>query len=208
MRHFWICYTILMLMFLIVFAAGGQTLPQTNPPASVPPAQSLPDNPAPAATTLWNRVKELPHGEKIKIRYASGHSARCRFAGATDAFLYCDPNDAPSGADTFPIDRRNIANVSADHTERNARLILAAFMATGGVWAGVQSTKSVDDGAAVFGGFLGAGLGWLVGYPAACISGYCPAHLFPEPQPAYGFNVAVPFPSRHIVSRLLPIGHR
>jgi hypothetical protein len=206
MRHFWILCTILILLILMAFTSGGQTLPREQQPAIAPPAQPLPDNPAPASS-LWNRVEELPHGEKVKIRYASGHSARCRFAGATDTLLFCDPNDAPSGADTFPIDRRNIVNVSADHTERNARLILAAFMVTGGIWAGVQSTKSVDDGTAVFGGFLGAGLGWLVGYPAACISGYCPSLHLAEPQPAYGFNIAVPFPSRQFARKLLPVNH-
>ncbi len=205
MRYFWILYAILILLLLAAFTAGGQTLPPTQQKAAAPPAQPLPDSPAPATSPLWNRVKELPHGEKIKIAYPGGHSARCRFAGATDAFLFCDPTDAPSGADTFPVDRRDVVNVSADHSERNGRLVLAAFIVTGGVWAGVRSSRNVDNSAAVLGGFLGAGLGWLVGYPAACITGYCPSLHLPEPQPAYGFEIGVPLPSRSFMHKL-PVG--
>jgi len=156
-------------------------------------AQGLPENPAPAAANsspIWSRVEQLPRGEKIKVSYGRGPWDRCRFAGATEAYLFCEPGDDSGWAQPYQIDRASIFDVKIDHDERNGRLVFAAFVVAGGVWAGFQAAKTTDSGAAVFGGFLGAGLGALAGLPASCIAGHCVA--FPPPPPVYGFGYNVP----------------
>ena len=54
----------------------------------------------------------FPADEKIKISYGSGPWEHCRFGGATDAYLYCEPGEdrraagvARSTAPTLPISR-------------------------------------------------------------------------------------------------------
>ena len=147
-------------------------------------AQALPDNPAPAPDALWNWVESLVHGQEIEVKPTAGRSVRCRFAGATDAYLFCDPGNMRSAAGGYRFDRAQVADVKIRHPKPNwhpAPLIVGAAM---GIATGVAiSMQGVPNDGAVAGGSLMALLVGGIGYTVA------------QAQDQYGgFAFSVPLP--------------
>jgi hypothetical protein len=56
-------------------------------------SQELPDTPQPAkpGDSGWNRVRGLARGDEVYIQTAGGMHQVCRFGGATEDYLFCDP---------------------------------------------------------------------------------------------------------------------
>ena len=164
-----------------------------------PPA--LPDPPSPMPgnqSALWERVEQLPRGEKIKVRSERGPWERCRFAGANDEALFCGPRDDFYQVQGYPIARANIFDVKVDHDERNGRLVFTAFVLAGaGAWAGIAGSRTSDSGTIIFAGLLGAGIGAIVGMPASCISGHCVTMPYPPTGYRFGYNLPLRRIPRH-----------
>lgn len=143
---------------------------------------------------MWDRIEHLPRGQKIKIHLAKGRWERCDFGGATDACLFCAPQEDSDRAQTWQGNRAAIYDYKLDHDVRKGRLVFAAFLLTGGISIGLEALHNTrDEGAGVFGGLLGAGLGAAVGVGGSCIAGHR-VNLIPPPSypPAYGFSYNVP----------------
>ena len=141
-------------------------------PASVW-TQALPDAPAPhtaQATALpdarWNRIKQISDGQPIVVRTISGDLVHCRFAGATDSCLFCDPSGPLLNEPGNQFDRASVLNVREHHEERNWHPVLLTAMAIVGTAVGIARTRNMDDRGAASAGLLSAGLTGLIGYGA------------------------------------------
>ena len=155
---------------------------------------------------MWDRIEHLPRGEKIKVSYGRGPSERCRFAGATDQYLFCEPGDESDRMQEYRIDRFSVADFKIDHDERNGRLIFAAVTLASGVALGIRCAQNQvyqndAESAGMLCGLLGAGLGTLAAMPLSCISGHCVVLHLPPPQPVpygigYNFPLRVPMHRR------------
>jgi hypothetical protein len=137
-------------------------------PATVS-AQALPENPEPgkAAQAGWNRVRFLARDDEIVVDAFRGGTIRCRFNGATQDFLFCNPEYAYSSEQGYRFDRADVLNVRVSHETRNRRILIGLGAAAGGVFLGVRSLKTLDTGTSVFFGFLGAGVSGLMAWPVA-----------------------------------------
>lgn len=169
-------------------------------------AQSLPDNPAPVPPPdpAWLRVSSLVQGQPIVVRNDNEAPVHCLFAGATDAYLFCDPPLNPPGVG-FRFDRASIISVDLDQPrqygsqftspERNYHPAWIASMLAGGLIVGLCATRATDDGSAAQAGAIAAGVVGLIGAPLA---------FLPRPQFAAGvpaspiFGVRIPFPHPHL----------
>ena len=190
-----------LLIAIALPAAGLAQAPpdQPQPAPAAAPQVPLPEAPAPNSA-LWDRMEHLPRGEKIKINYGHGAWDGCRFAGATDAYLFCEPGEDSGRAQEFRIDRFSIADFKIDHDVRNGRLIFAAITVGSGLALGIRMAEVAHtdpEAAGTFGGLLGAGLGAVVAIPISCLSGHCVVLHLPPPQPApYGIGYSVPLRMR------------
>lgn len=192
------------LLIAIAWPAFGlaQAPPENPPSASTSQAStSLPEAPTPppaSGSAMWDRVEHLPRGEKIKINYGRGPWDRCRFAGATDQYLFCEPGEDSDRAQEYQIDRFSITDFKIDHDVRNGRLIYTGVMLGTGLALGIRAsqTNAADpEAAGIIGGLLGTGLGALVGVPFSCLSGHCVELHLPPPSPppmAYGIGINLP----------------
>jgi hypothetical protein len=197
---------IALLIAIVLPGAGLAQAPQDHPqPAPAAASQApLPEAPPPAATSsVWNRIQHLPRGEEIKVNYGRGPWDRCRFAGATDQYLFCEPGEDSGQAQEYRIDRFSIADFKIDHDERNGRLIYTGVVLGSGLALGILTAQnSHAEPGGIVGGLLGAGLGALVGVPFSCLSGHCVSLHLPPPQPmVYGIGYSVPL-------RRLPLRRR
>ena len=190
---------ILLAIALPVVALAQAPPDKPQPPPLPPAAAPLPEAPAPAPAgppSMWNRIEHLPRGEAIKISYGRGSWERCRFAGATDEAVFCEPREDSGPVQEYRIDRFSIADFKMDHDERNGRLIFTAITLGSGLALGIraaQTSQTDPQAMGVIGGLLGTGLGALVAVPFSCLSGHCVALHLPPPQPMpYGIGYNVP----------------
>jgi hypothetical protein len=202
-----------LLLIAIAFSVGASAQEPSPSPPVLPaglPLPALPDNPDPAAQRtlpMWDRIEHLPRGQKIKISYGSGPWNRCRFGGATDVYLFCEPDDDSDQARTRQVDRAAIRDFKFDHDERNGRLIFTGITVGTGLWLGIysaQKSHADPEAAGVLGGLIGAGMGALVAVPMSCLSGHCVTIPLPPPQPIpYGLGYRIPLrmPARHSLRR-------
>ncbi len=193
---------IALLMIAIAFRAGApaQASSENSQPA-LPSQTQLPDDPAPPARSpIWNRIEHLARGEKIKISYGSGPWEHCSFAGATDAYLFCEPAEDSGRSVAYQINRAAIADFKADHDARNGRLIFTSLTVGAGLWLGIRTANTTHGPdtnlAGALGGMAGAGLGALLGLPMSCLSGHCVSLPDLEPPPSqpmvYGIGYNLP----------------
>jgi len=141
---------ILMAMLLAPLAVRAQTLPNAPVPAPAPaPAPPLSD-------AEWQRIEQLNSGQTISIHVLNGFPLECRFAVATEEYLFCDAMDAPAGASGYRIDRANVLSVRVVRPERDWHPVLLTFIAAGGVLTGLGASRTLDDGRAAAIGVLGA----------------------------------------------------
>jgi hypothetical protein len=181
MRLFWIA---------LVFCALLQ--PAAN-------AQALPDNPAPAqaADPMWTRIENLNPGTPIVVSDTYGPPVRCLFAGATAAYLDCNPAGNPPGtgfrfnrADvvTVDLDRPGQNALQSNHTTHNYHPGWIASMVVGGTLMGVGFAQMTDADHAAVGGAISALVIGVIGAPFAFSSSYQNSNPA-RPQ----FGIGIPF---------------
>ncbi len=175
-------------------------------PAIAGLAQSLPNAPAPAPPPdpAWDRVRNLAPGVPIVVRSDNAPPAHCLFAGATDAYLFCNPQGNPPGVG-YRFDRASVQSVDLDapaqngarfeQPERNYHPAWLASMIGGGLIVGIIATQTTDAGDAARAGAIGALVVGAIGAPLA---------FLPRPQEdgfAYntrGFAIGrIPLPGWH-----------
>lgn len=137
---------------------------------AVAQTQALPDAPTPHTAqapappdAMWNRIEHFSDGEWIVVRTTSGIRVRCRFAGATDSCLFCDPPGQRASQAGYQFDRASVVSVSKSHPDRNWHPVLFSAMAIVGTGVGIAATRSMDDRGAAAAGLLSAGFVALVG---------------------------------------------
>jgi hypothetical protein len=130
-------------------------------------AQAPPDNPKalPQNDALWNRVMQLPRGQPIIVVNTYGPPLHCRFAGATDAFLFCDPPDAaPDAAEGYRFDRASILDVTIEHRRIIPHPGVLASAAVAGIVLGLGSTRTLNNPDATTVGLISALVVGSTGY--------------------------------------------
>jgi hypothetical protein len=161
--------------------------------------QALPDAPTPAPDPAWDRLKNLTNGEPIIVRNDNGPPVHCLFAGATEAYLFCNPPRNPPGVG-FRFDRSSVVSVDRDlpaqytaRFDRPQRDYHPAWIASilgGGLIVGLCATRTMNDGDSARVGAIGALVVAVIGAPLA---------FLPRPEDA-GFA----YRPRNIVS--VPVG--
>jgi hypothetical protein len=132
--------------------------------------QAPPNNPAPAPPPdpTWNWVERLVNGQSIVVKPSAGPSVHCRFAGATDAYLFCDLDEARPGTGGYRFDRAQVVSVKISHPKVNWHPALLTVMAASGIAIGIAaSQQGASDKAAAAGGLVSALMVGAVGYPIA-----------------------------------------
>jgi hypothetical protein len=148
-------------------------------------AQALPDNPQPAqpAASGWNRVADLAHDEEIVVARTGGRDLRCRFAGATDDYLFCDASNPWLGDRSLRFDRAEVGAVRLNQESLNRHILVGVGAAAGLAYflshtRNLDGTPSKDNGTRVMSGLLGAGIGAGAGYILAIpIAPFIPGKL-------------------------------
>jgi hypothetical protein len=171
-------FVFLIAVALLPAAVGAQSLPDAPSPASPEkqtPELSPPTNPA------WLRVQQMVNGQEVVVITTYGPPVRCRFAGATDAYLFCDPDGNPPGTD-YRFDRVNVLNVRVAHLAPSGHpgIVLAVATVVGTVIGVAVARKSDAEGGAVVGA-LGFG---LIGCATACFNN-SPYNQFGGPRFAF-----------------------
>jgi hypothetical protein len=168
--------------------------------------QALPDAPSPAQPSdpMWNRVKELANGAAIVVRNDNGPPVHCLFAGATDAYLFCNPSTNPPGVG-FRFDRAAIVSVDLDRPapysarfdrpQPNYHPAYLACIIGGGLIVGIVATKTADSATAADEGLIGALVVAAIGAPLAFLPHWQEAGFGDLPRdpgrmhsPLFGFH--------------------
>jgi hypothetical protein len=141
-------------------------------------AQALPDAPAPAAQTQalanpsaaampdwkWRGIQQLSDGQPIVVRTTSGAVIHCRFAGATDTCLFCDPSGRLLDRPGYQFDRNSIVNVRESRPQSDVHPGLLVTAAVLGTVVGVVATQDTTSQGAAATGLLTSALVAGVGY--------------------------------------------
>jgi hypothetical protein len=136
-------------------------------PAAVCP-QALPDAPAPAPSNpMWYRIQQISDGQQIDIRTTSGDKVRCRFAGATDLCIFCDPPGSLSNQPGFRFDRASVVSVRESQPEGDLHPGLLAAMAIAGTVVGLAVSRNTSAQGAALAGLLTFGMVGAAGYSMA-----------------------------------------
>jgi hypothetical protein len=157
---------------ITVFLLGILLLGPTAHPQALPDAPS----PAPPLDPMWDRVKDLANGAAIVVRNDNGPPVHCLFAGATDAYLFCDPPTNPPGVG-FRFDRASIVSVDLDRPapysprfdrpQPNYHPAYLASIIAGGLIVGICATRTMDAGESASTGAIGALVVAAIGAPLA-----------------------------------------
>ena len=128
--------------------------------------QALPDAPLPVQPDAkWMHVEQISDGQPIVVRTTSGALVYCRFAGATDRCLFCDPAGSLASQPGYRFDRASIVSVREVEPKPNGHPVLLATMAIVGTAVGIATTRNTDNRGAVVAGVLSAGIVGLIAYP-------------------------------------------
>lgn len=137
-------------------------------------AQELPDAPSPADAAGWNRVANLARGDEIVIARSGGFSAPCRYAGATNDEVFCDSLYSER---EMRFNRADIEKIRLDQSRRDFWTIIGGGAVGGGLFFGITSLKTHDNGTAVAEGVAGAAIGAFLAFiPAETVRAF---HLIP-----------------------------
>jgi hypothetical protein len=140
-------------------------------PAATRP-QALPDNLAPAPfDPRWNHIEQISDGQRITVRTTSGTKVRCRFAGATDACLFCDPPGPQRNQAGYRFDRASVVSVMESRPASDLHPGLLVAMAIVGAAFGIASTRNNDDRGAAAIGLISAGMVGAIGFEAIQMRG-------------------------------------
>lgn len=195
---------VLIAMVLAPAAFQAQGLPDDPPPAS----QESTANPQPARSSpltrsaFWLRVQQIANGEQVLVTSTYGPPLRCHFAGATDAYLFCDPPGSPAGTG-YRFERATVLDVKVVRPPRNWHPGLLSAMIGGGLIVGIAATAQTDAGHAAEAGLMGALVTGAIAAPFV--------FLGPPPSPPTG-----PWAARFTVHpgglahrlRIFPLVHR
>lgn len=154
-------------------------------------AQAPPDNPVSVQPPdpMWSRVEQLARGQEIEVRLTIGSPVHCRFAGATDAYLFCDLDNPPPGMQGYRFNRAQIVNVKVSQPPVNWHPALLATMAAAGIGIGfAASSQGASDKSAAAGGLVTALMVGAVGYPAVLAQEQDRGFAFTYPLPAFRFS--------------------
>jgi hypothetical protein len=132
-------------------------------PPAVPQAPANNPGPVPPDDHLWDRITELPRGQPIIVISTYGPPLRCRFDGATDAFLFCYPPGAPPDTG-YCFDRVSVLDVTVPQRRiiSHPRVLVSAAIA--GIVVGLGSTRTLKDPDAATVGLIGAIVVGAAGY--------------------------------------------
>lgn len=179
-----------MLLAFALLPAGAfaQAMPPAPLPADAPvPAQStsVPTSPGPVgpSNATWMRFQQIANGQEVLVTNTYGPPLRCRFAGATDAFLFCDPPGTPEGTG-YRFERASVINVVAVRRPRNWHPGVLSAMIAGGIITGVSASAQTDAGHAVGVGFIGALVTGAIASPFV---------LLPPPNMNSGLGLGIAF---------------
>ncbi len=132
-----------------------------------PAAHAQDSPPAPLSDLTWSWVERLVDGQPIVVTPTAGPSVHCRFAGATDAYLFCDPDNARYAASGYRFDRAQVVNVKISRPKANWHPALLAVSAAVGIAIGAAaSSRGASDKAAAAGALVTALLVGAIGYQA------------------------------------------
>jgi hypothetical protein len=148
-----------------------QSAPLSNQQAAAAPAAktAAPDAAAPDAAppdAPWRRIQQLSRGDWIRVNSTLGPPLGCRFAGATDDALFCDPANAPEGTG-YRFDRATVITVEVQRPERNWHPAWMASMIAGGLVVGLVASQTNDAGESARLGAIGALVVGAIGAPLA-----------------------------------------
>jgi hypothetical protein len=165
---------------ILIFLIAIVLLPAAVQPQALPDAPSpVPANqptPTPPPDPAWDRLKNLTNGEPIVVRNDNGPPVHCLFAGATDAYLFCNPPGNPLGVG-FRFDRASVISVDFDLPAQNVARFnrpqtnyhpawIASILA-GGLIVGILATSTTDDGDSARAGAIAALVVGIIGAPLA-----------------------------------------
>jgi hypothetical protein len=147
----------LLTLVLLPAAAAAQALPDDPAPSTPPSAQSASSSrqAIPLADGVWIRVQKIANGEEVLVTNTYGPPLRCRFAGATDDYLFCDPPGSPAGAG-YRFERDSVLDVKVVRPPRNWHPGLLSAMIGGGLIVGIAASSNTDAGHATEAGLIGA----------------------------------------------------
>ena len=169
--------------------------------------QALPNNPAPAPfDPRWNHIERLSDGERILVLTTSGTKVRCRFAGANDVCLFCDPPGAPLSQAGYRFERADVVSVIESQPKLNWHPGLLAAMAIAGTAVGIAATGATDDRGASAAGLLTAGFVGAIGFQTIQMQNENVGYGFGYWPGEFGRSAFRPLGPRFHVR--IPIGHR
>ena len=144
-------------------------------------AQATSNHPAAPPDPTWTWVEHLVNGQPIVVKPTAGASVHCRFALATDAYLFCDPDDPRSAASGWRFDRAQVTSVTIGHPKVNWHPTLLAIAAASGIALGAAASRhGASDSSAAAGGLVTALMFGAVGYPITLIE---------DQERGFGFSV-------------------
>ena len=181
--------------------------------------QVLPDNPAPAPMPdpAWGRLQILVKGQPIIVSNTNGPPVHCLFAGATDAYLFCNPLGNPQGVG-FRFDHADVLGVDLDlprqtqiqtsRPERNYHPAWLSSMIAGGMIVGLIASQNTTAGKATEDGFIAAGIVGIIGAPVAFLPHYENAYGTPAyPHHGFGFRLWNPIHSTSHLNVVSPVSN-
>lgn len=181
---------ILIALTFLPAAAGAQAYPDN--PAPQAPSATEPASPAPLPDAEWRRVQRIVHGQPILVSSTYGPPLHCRFAGATDAYLFCDSPGSPDGSG-YRIERATVLAVEPEMVRpprREGHPIYIGCIVGAGFAFGISAARDKSGSDAVGVGVVAASMVALVGAPLALD----PPNYFRSAPPSPGFRVGVSFP--------------
>lgn len=147
--------------FLLPATLIAQALPDAPTPA--PPSPQAPAPPVPY-DARWSRIQHISDGQLIVVHTTSGEMVRCRFAGATNNCLFCDPPGMQSSQPGLRFDRATIVSVQEPEPKSDLHPVLLTVSAVLGIAVGVAAAQGDDDRTAAAAGLLTAVLVGGIGY--------------------------------------------
>jgi len=140
------------------------------------------------------RVQQIANGEQVEVTSTYGPPLKCRFAGASDAYLWCDPPGSPAGTG-YRFERDSVLDVTVVRPPHNWHPGLLSAMIGGGLIVGIAATSSTDAGQAAQAGLVGALVSGAIAAPFVFLGP-------PAPPGPYPFGVGLTFRPHGFTHRL------
>ena len=149
---------------------------------------------------MWVRVENLKPGTPIVVSDSYGPPVGCLFAGATAAYLDCNPAGNPPGTG-FRFNRVDVLSVDLDRPEQQAQVTRPRHnyhpawitsMVIGGTLMGAGFARTMDAGHAAEAGAISALVIGALGAPLAFSP---PNQNFSPARPQFG--IGIPFRFGH-----------